>query len=178
MTAAERDILVSRVVDGVADERDWKALDELSGADAGIWRELAQAQRQHAALISAVEDSLACADGVALPNPAAHQFSARIGQAARWGGWAAAAAVAIAWMGGVRPPAQPGYMNQGNQASVVPFASAADALNAYIKKGQEEGRVISEVPDRLMIQAVPLADGKYEVYFVRQIFEKERINLY
>lgn len=173
MTSAERDILISRVVDGVADEADWKSLDSLAASEPAIWRELAQSQRQQAKLLAAVDEALARIEDVSLPNPATYQFSARISSLARWGGWAAAAAVAIAWMGGVRAPSS----SQGPLANPVsPILSASDALSAYLKKGQEEGKVISEVPNKLMIEAVPLGDGSFEVYFVRQIVEKARMD--
>lgn len=175
MTSAERDILISRVVDGVADEADWKALDSIARSEPAIWRELAQSQRQQARLLAAVDEAMARVDGVGLPNPATYQFSARVSTIARWGGWAAAAAVALAWMGGTRPG--PSRQNP-NQASLVPL-TASDAFSQYIQRGQEEGNVVSEVPDKLMIEAVPMGDGTFEVYFVRQIVERARVdNLY
>ncbi len=45
MDPLDRDLLVSRVVDGVASSADWAALDDLARTESSIWRDLAQAQR-------------------------------------------------------------------------------------------------------------------------------------
>ena len=44
-------------------------------------------------------------------------------------------------------------------------------------RGKEEGRVIGELPDRVLVNSTEAPDGKgYEVVFVRQIMEKTRVD--
>ncbi|MCC6675913.1 MAG: hypothetical protein IT436_02100 [Phycisphaerales bacterium] len=175
----ERDLLISRVVDCRASAEDWSALDRLARGDDSVWRELARAQREHALLSGAVLDEVASADSVGLPehHAASFRLTSRIRAAGAWGGWAAAAAVALAWMGGLPAggPGQPGAA--GNQASVLPFSNASDALNAYLDLGKKDGRVIQQLPGKVLLDdPQPAADGQgYEVIFIRQIVERERV---
>lgn len=186
----DRDLLISRVVDGVARDADWKALDTIAFDDQSVWRDLAQAQRQQACLAQAVEESIASSSMIELPDeaPALH-FPSR--QQAwwirRWAGWVAAAVLGVAWVSSVRlgtNQVTPG----GNGPNIADLGggvvekgsrlvkNAADALNAYFDKGAEEKRVLGEMPTKVLLQTRPAADGKgYEVYFVRQIVERVEV---
>src|SRR5262245_17870832 len=94
------DMLISRVVDGVAEKADWEALDALGAADATVWRELAQAQRAEQLLRCAAGREVAVAEHVALPPVASeeseHRLKFRLRRVSSWGGWAAAALVTFA----------------------------------------------------------------------------------
>lgn len=177
--ALQRDLLISRVVDGRAASEDWAALDQLAETDAAVWRDLAQAQRDHALLTGAVLAEVSTADHVAIAahESPSYKLSARLRTAAVWGGWAAAAAVALAWMGGL--PARQDSGARGVEAGLgAPIIqNASDALAAYLDKGKQEGRVIEQLPGKVLIEDPRLtADGQgYEVIYLRQIVERERV---
>lgn len=174
----DRDLLISRVVDCRASAGDWAELDRMAKSDDSVWRELARAQREHALLAGAVMDEVMKADSVAIPehHAASYKLASRIRSAGAWGGWAAAAAVALAWMGGL-PAGDTGAGLPSNQASLAPFGSASDALNAYLDLGKKDGRVIQQLPGKVLVDDPrPAADGQgYEVIFIRQIVERERV---
>jgi hypothetical protein len=91
-----------------------------------------------------------------------------------WGGWAAAAALGLAYLGGFVPRA-PEF--SGNQASLGPtFHTPEQALAAYYEQGQKLGTVVGEVPQKVLLQSNPVEGGQgYEVVFVRQIVERARV---
>src|SRR5258708_31938854 len=99
---SKQDILISRVVDGVARPEDWDALEQMGAADSSVWRELAQAQRAEQVLKSAACEAVAVVDYVELPPVgmvhAEHRLKFRAGRVASWGGWAAAAAMKLAFL--------------------------------------------------------------------------------
>jgi hypothetical protein len=113
-----------------------------------------------------------------------------------WAGWAAAAAIGLAWLGlpgtgfsgkqntGDVPTGQTqsGRTQPGQTAGLGTgvVQTASDALQAYLNKGQENGQVIGQVPGKLLLEAKPLGEGKgYEVLYLRQILEKTTVpNLY
>jgi len=203
----DRDLLISRVVDGVAGDADWSALDVLARADSAIWRDLAQAQRCNSDLTHAVNMAIVGADSVQLLDESVYpvvgstsrgtgggsfdlqsRAQSRFNAMARWTGWAAAAALALAWVSGIRT----GNLEAGTHGLVNPPSSlataspslpesASDLLQRYLRQGQESGQVVAEMPSKLMLEAIPMDDksGGYEVYFVRQIVERTRVpNLY
>lgn len=69
-------------------------------------------------------------------------------------------------------PAAPG--GSGGGAAAVPASlSAADALDLYLERGRDEGVVLEERPDLLMLDSRPTPDGRgYEVVYLRQILER------
>lgn len=204
MDPLDRDLLVSRVVDGVASSADWAALDDLARTESSIWRDLAQAQRCNTELTRAVRAAIAGAERVTVSGLAeigardvgyAGSFDIqshaqnRFNAMARWTGWAAAAALALAWVSGVRTGNPSGGTSRsdgpvGAEATLNPFpgsASASEILAEYLRRGQASGDVLAEVPSKMMLEAIPMDDqaGGYEVYFVRQIVERTRVpNLY
>ena len=181
----DRDLLISRVVDGTARDADWKSLDLLAAADQGVWRELALAQRQQSCLMRAVESSIASSSTIDLPDeaPALH-FPSRqqTWWIRRWAGWVAAAVLGVAWISSGRlgtnqptltdPPIAADLSGPGSRL----VKNAADALSAYFDKGAEEKRVLGEMPTKVLLQTRPAADGQgYEIFFVRQIVERVEV---
>lgn len=179
MSSDDRDILISRVIDGIARDHDWGALDKIAEADPAVWRELALAQRQNAELAGAVGRAVSVADDVEIDGREAPVVIARIGGLSRWGGWAAAAALALAWIGGSRlgAPQGPGSTRDPVQRAALLPVSAAEALQAYLSKGADEGLVLGEMPTKVMLDAVPVGqdDGHTDVYYIRQIIERVRV---
>lgn len=182
MTSQQRDILISRVVDGTALEHDWAALETMGERDPALWRELAQSQRQHAALSSLVAEAAHTAEGIDLEIPEAH-IVGRLAGVARWGGWAAAATIAVAWLGGLRNAhngADTAGLNPipGLSSSQPSLDTPADALKAYFERGARDGSVLGQMPAKVVLQAIPAPDGKggYDVTYIRQIVEHARID--
>jgi hypothetical protein len=169
------DILITRVVDGVAAPADWDSLEALAAADPAVWRELAQAQRAEQLLKGAVAEAVAPAARVELPTVIAKVgedgFRLRLRRVGTWGGWAAAAMVTLAFFGKPSP-------SQISPQSAGLFPISSDqALQQYIDQGKKEGRVIGELPDRVLMDASQAQDGKgYTVVFVRQIMERTKVD--
>lgn len=202
MDPLDRDLLISRVIDGTASDSDWSAMDLIARTDSAIWRDLAQAQRCNADLTHAVHAAIAGAERVSLVDstpvlrlgdaePTSFDIQrhaqSRFNSLARWTGWAAAATLALAWISGSRT-GNPGVVAKDPSASqqagvgtnLLPD-SASELLAEYLRRGQASGDVVAEVPSKMMLEAIPMDDkaGGYEVYYVRQIVERTRVpNLY
>lgn len=173
----DRDTLINRVVDDEATGSDWEALKVIAAHDATLWRELAEAQHAHAELCAAVASATDLVEAIDAPASEAQRwrFAARVRTATTWGGWAAAAAVVIAWMGGINEGVRPSG-DQPNQASLLPVGTArtpADALQQYLDLGRASGDVVGEMPDVLLVGSTPNPAGRgYEIVFIRQIVER------
>lgn len=166
------DVLIGRVVDAEATPADWGELEHLAKGDGSLWQRLAQAQRAHARLERAVEDEIAIAELVELPEPPSVIASFR-SRWQTWGGWAAAAALALAWLGAgngplaFRPAGGPG----GNTAGLAP--SLDGMWQQYIDSGKQNDRVINEMPLQL-VDSRELEGGRgYEMIYVRPVLEKK-----
>ena len=183
MTPEDRDVLFSRVIDGEATPEDWTALRALAAEDPSAWAELAAMQQDQAGLSAAVAEAIATAERVALPvhEHLSRRMTHRLRVVGGWGGWAAAAAIVLAWatgMTGVQPgPAttQPGggAMSAGIGPNFYEVSEPDDALELYLNKGLEDGRVIAEMPAKILLEARPNPAGEgYEVMYYRQILER------
>ncbi|MBY0111451.1 MAG: hypothetical protein K2Y21_01415 [Phycisphaerales bacterium] len=178
--APDREVLISRVVDGVAGPSDWVEIDMISAADQNVWREIAQAQRDKQLLDFAVGRATATADRIDLPEPAPLVIirRARIGMA-QWTGWAAAAVMAVAML------VVPNWNNNTNTAGVPSILPTFDqppttpdqALENYLSTGKQTGRVVRQLPDFVVLDSAPAADGSgYDIIYLRQIVERARVD--
>lgn len=179
------DLLISRVVDGVAGPRDWTAIERTAATDPGIWREVALAQRDHAELVAVVGRATSRAEGLDLPASANYPLHARpaFGRVGTYLGWAAAAAFAVLLYRGAppqqvtptgRPQAASLFVNDTSPA----VASPAEALDLYVTRGQQTGRVIAELPEKILVKATPVSDDdgdRLEVVYIRQIVERTTV---
>ncbi|GIK20322.1 MAG: hypothetical protein DYG93_05250 [Leptolyngbya sp. PLA2] len=176
MSGADRDILISRALDGEATPEDWSAFRAMADRDPAIWRELAEAQQDRAELAAAVAHAVAVADDVSAPieEHLSERLTFRIRTVAAWGGWALAAGLALAAFIG---PRQARHGTDGQNASLVPglvrINTPQDALDAYYNRGQADGTVLGELPERIVLQTTPVENG-LEVIYVRQIVERLR----
>jgi hypothetical protein len=174
MSELDRDILISRVADGAASDAEWERFRCMAEREPSLWRELAETQRCAAELTAAVGAAVAAADGVEAPTEAlmAARFSERLGKIGRWGGWAAAAALALAWATGLPKSGTETASLTGGTLVRTP----QDALDYYLDRGQKEGTVLGEAPEHVLIDATPCSDGQgYDVFFMRQIVERTRV---
>ena len=162
----DRDILISRVVDDEASPEDWAQLKALAAEDSAIWRDLFETQRTHAELSSAVEQQISVAEYIDAPvqDHLTIQLTDRVRRGLSWAGWAAAAAVVLAWVG-IGPIAG----EPENVAQLTP----TDYLQRYLEKGREEGLVQGEAPTKTLLSAEPAPEGNgYVVIYLRQIVER------
>lgn len=177
MTGIDRDILMTRVLDGEATPEDWAAFRALASRDQSVWADLADLQQDRAELAGALAEAIAVADRVDAPI-AAHageRFNARLRAGVAWLGWAAAATIAVgAFTGrlGLGPDATPG----AQEAGLFPISSPEDALQVYFDKGQETGSVLGEMPERVLLTSQPLPDGSgFTVVYLRQFVECQQV---
>lgn len=174
------EVLITRVTDGEASARDWAEVERLAERDPAMWRRLAEAQRAHAILSRAVEDSIAASELVELPAGEPTGVLATIGRVREYGGWALAAMLAIAFigvrLGGVPggSPTGPGGVLTSGMTIPVSSMTPEHAWANYIDAGTRSGQVLGEMPS-VLVEARPLgADGtQYEVIVLKRVFAKE-----
>lgn len=179
MTGVDRDVLITRVLDGEATPEDWAAFRAMAEREPAVWGDLAGAQQDRAELAGALAEAIAVADRVEAPIEvhAGERLRARFRTGAAWLGWAAAAAMALGAFSGRLPGADRGLAAGGaQQAGLFPISTPEDALRLYLDKGQQAGSVLYEVPERVMISSTPAPDGRgYTVVYLRQIVERQRV---
>lgn len=175
----DKDILIGRVVDQEATDADWRALHEQAEQDPSIWRELAQAQRDHAELGAELEGALACADTVEIPGHEhySRSLTERIRVVTTWSGWVAAAVMLLAWTGVLGPAPQESSETGAQRGEFVPIPAGKPeaALDYYLDEGRKMGSVVGEVPERVVLDVVLDGDGAGHgatVIYLRQIVER------
>lgn len=180
MTGVDRDILITRVLDGEATPEDWAAFRAMAARDQAVWADLADAQQDRADLAAAVAEAISVADRVEAPvhQLAGERLNARIRTGVAWLGWAAAAAVAVVgFTGRFGAAAGDSGSGQTQQAGLFPINSPEDAMKLYLDKGQESGSVLGELPERVLLGSTPAADGNgYTVMYLRQIVERHHVD--
>jgi hypothetical protein len=182
--AEARDVLVTRIVDGRAMPEDWQALRTLAGQEPTVWADLAETQAQHERLTVAVESAIDAAYGIDLPEADDQPTHAGVGRrmalVQAWGGWAAAAAIVLVWVTGVRvnepSPVQTGGFSGPPVVRNAGPGTAAEALDRYVSLGRDEGTVISALPDEVVLETRALGDGTAEVLYLRQILERRIVD--
>lgn len=176
---AREEVLIGRVTDAEASPSDWAELEVIAVRDPAVWQRLAQAQRAHARLESAVEDRIALSELVDIPRGTMGSVRVFTVRWREYAGWAAAAVVALTWFGiGRNSASTSAPVHGGNemQAGLFPVVSKPisfdDARAQYVKTGRESGRVLMELPS-IYVDAskVPHADTK-AFYVVRPFLER------
>lgn len=172
-----RDMLISQIIDAEGDGSAWNQFTQLAASDPAAWRELAQAQRDHAALSHTLTRAVAAADVVELPAPGIAGRMHHAARLSRTAGWAVAAALALAWFGSQFAPVRPNAENiAGLPPNTFQLNTPQDALAAYQQLGRRSGSVLGEVPDRVIVEYKPLASGDgFEVVFLRQFMERAEV---
>lgn len=90
-----------------------------------------------------------------------------------WAGWLAACVV-LAWVvaGSAPTPETIPATTQQTGADVVPsLHEPSEYLDRYVASGRETGRVIDELPTKVLLQS-RRTDAGYELVYVRQILER------
>jgi hypothetical protein len=189
MTMHDYDRLINRVVDQEASEADWKALHTLAEADPQVWRELAQAQREHAAMSAAVERELACADRVEVAGHEHYSVSLteRFRVVTTWSGWVAAAVLALAWGGLVDLGTWTGRPESGSSASIgpapgmvtIPANDPSQAYDLFITEGRRQGLVLGELPGSVIdVEVDANGNATSMIYLLQVAVKKDVDNLY
>ncbi len=98
----EIDLLITRIVDAAAGDRDWAAFRALAATDESLWQRLAEAQAQQQQLARALTPALEAADATPLPVVVREEAPGPRGviRWPAWAGWAVAALVALMWWTG------------------------------------------------------------------------------
>ena len=175
MSAERVDQLLSLIVQGDAGEPQWADWQRHAEADPTLWRRLALAQRDQAELCGAVNTLIALADDVPLPQPAAEGVLARIGIGAmRWSGWAVAAVLALVALPIGRAPAPAPPAVDGALSTATPARSLEDVWDQYIDQGRREGRVLGELPARILLDSRRVSDG-YQLLYLRPVLETRQV---
>ncbi len=178
----DRDVLVSRVVDGRASGEDWAALRRLAAREPEVWDEIEAFGSMHSSMCAAVDVELARCAAVDLDAPEHEVFHQRVRIARSWGGWLVAAAVLLAWS--LNLPMQPSSSMTATSSigpdlgsSYIRVDEPVDALRAYVNRGREAGTVVGLVPDVQVLETRSAPDGSgLEVLLVRQIIERQRVD--
>ena len=154
MDRNDPELLISRIVDGEATPGDWSAFRLQADRDQALWRALAEAQRTQSELSDEVSAAVAVAGRIDVPvhTEMVRRLSDRIRIVGMWGGWLAAACVALMW---ARGPRQEGSLGTPTQANLTPV----QMLQSYLDKGQEQGKVLGEMPEKVLVRAVPVTDS-------------------
>jgi hypothetical protein len=174
----DRDLLFSRIVDGRASDREWRAFESLAAREPSAWRDLACAHRDQRFLEQFVGSAGDAADAIDLRGGRCETITDRGRRVATWGGWAIAATLALAYLG-VIPSARTANPGSAlNQASLLPASlTPEEAYQAYMNKGFEAGRVLGELPDKVLVSTSRAENGEgIDIVFVRQIVERTRVN--
>jgi len=184
----ERDVLISRVIDGAASAQDWATFRGVAAHDPSIWSELGETQSLHESVSMSVADELGFVDQIELPGGAMDDqpLRARLDLVSRWGGWAAAAAILLVWFFGSPMLNRQSDLSDGDQANLIPNFGSSNpmldkarpdqAFGQYIAAGQQSGQVVGEMPEQIVIETRPMPDGTIEVLYLRQIIERQIID--
>lgn len=165
------DALLERLADGEATPADWAAFHGAAAAEPSLWQDLAQAQRSYAEFSAEVRAAVAVAERVEAPADLhmTEGLSRRIRIVGSWGGWAAAAAVLLAWSLGLTPwsggSKNAGFVN-------VPPPTPEQAFQTYLDTGKQAGLVVEEVPGKVMVETRETPGGQIEVIYLRQVMER------
>ncbi len=184
-----RDLLISRVIDGRASADDWDRFRKLAAYEPAIWCELADTQHQHESVREELMSAISMADSVELPGGMIDNQDTRrrMSLASKWGGWAVAAALVLAWSLGTPGVQIRGENPEGTQVAGLPGAGLMNgiglkdaapeqAFEQYLSAGQQQGRVIAEMPEQVVVETNPQPDGSIEVVYLRQIIERRVVD--
>lgn len=176
MPGVEREeILIGRVVDAEAGPEDWRELEAIGARDPFVWRRLADAQRDHDGLRAA----FACAaaptvEAVEAPAHVAQEAGAMMVRLRCWSGWGAAACLGAALLSVTGAVPGLSARHGGQVAGLSAPLTMDEAMDSYLKAGEESGRVVTQLP-KTVIECVESPAGGFEVVFVRQILERATV---
>lgn len=188
-----RERLITRLTDNVASSRDWSELAVAARTDATIFADLADTRRMVETLSAEVEARVAVAEAVELEHDDEPELRIEGGSGgggrddagqpalpARWKmGWAVAAALAL--VTGWQFVAANGRVSATGKepiqaAGILNVTTPEKALDAYYELGKKAGVVVTELPQRYVLESRSLPDGRQEVLYLRQVLERSIVN--
>lgn len=182
MNETRTNTLIDRIAAQEADQTSFREFETAARDQPELWERLARSLRDELDLRSAMHASehgvradaeiRAAIDGSALRSRNRKpQFQFRM-----WSGWAAAAVIVLTWatLTMSTGSGEPEH-NAAPTGMRLISLTADDAFEQYLEIGHNEGRVIGELPAR-MIEFESGDDGSVVVYYVRQLLERERID--
>jgi hypothetical protein len=179
---APRDALITRLLDGRAASADWRALRAQTTSDPQMWIELIDISELGEGLGQAVKAAQDQAARVELPTPATaitHEPGrthtpnhARTRRADRLG-WLVAVLLGVGLVTlAVKPRLGTDALSGQARPAAAGFATADEAMNTYLELGKAQGRVVGEVPQRIILESRALPTGGREVLYIRQLIER------
>jgi hypothetical protein len=185
-----RERLITRLTDNVASSRDWSELAVAARTDATIFADLADTRRMAETLSAGVEARVAVAEAIELDDADEPVLRLTGGDGlggamrpalpARWKmGWAVAAALAL--VTGWQFVAANGRVSATGRepiqaAGIWNVSTPEKALDAYYELGKKAGVVVTELPQRYVLESRTLPDGRQEVLYLRQVLERSIVN--
>lgn len=186
----DRDLLITRLVDGRAGSRGWRTFKVTLPADGRLIDDIIDTASDQEALQEAMQEALAphlarsaamsLADARStgpqpLTLPAAVNPTRSTGKVASKAGWAVAACLGLMLLGViVRQTAGPLGGPAGSSSAPIQQAAGIGAglglgsmnseqlINQYVQVGQQEGKVVSMLPQFIVLESRPVtgSDGK------------------
>jgi len=179
MNQIERELTISRMIEDELDEPSWQQFVTNAQTEPTMWRDAVEAFRDQSALSRLMDAAEVTANTVDAPVSMIdeHVHHPRPRFAASWAGWAVAAMVFLAWsFQGIAPGISGSGSGNSNNAGVglANWKPTPDqAWNAYLEQGQEEQRVIGEMPSLIVVQTrQDEATGGIEIVYLRQVMER------
>ncbi len=176
MSNQPEEVLIHRAIELTASAADWADLDAAALRDPAVLQRLASALQDEGDLRRGVEERLAAAERVALPQAKAR----RLPRAPAWLGWAAAAALALIWSasGFLDEPAKHAspLRDAGSPAPERGPALAGDGVLSLDDLRLVSNDTLGELPS-MMLETRPAADGRgYEVIRLRRTLERLHVD--
>jgi hypothetical protein len=194
----DRDLLVSRLLDGQGKARDWAALRKTVATDPTAWEDLIDSAMNNEALQSVVQgEGQSSWAGLDLEALRARAFDLPPGDRnrSRWGaaggrersdwlgqfkartkhlGWPIAAALAIGLATTLIRQRDVATTMPTNAAGIgAAFFTPEQALANYLDVGKRANRVVGQGPQMVVLETRKLPDGQgEEVLFMRPIIER------
>jgi hypothetical protein len=169
--------LIDRIAANETGGGEFAEFERLASSEPSQWERLARVLRDEVQLRAAAAEMVDAPVDMEIDRAIERSREAASGVVFRfgtWGGWAVAACVALAWIAfsALTPPPVP-PMNEQPQFALASY-TADDALEHYLWTAGQEGRIVAELPS-LMVESRPMADGRLEVYYVRQLLERDEV---
>ena len=159
----DADILIGRIVDGEGDEQDLADFERLAADDPRLWRAVALRQQDMASLSDEIDQEIAMATTLELPDFIVPRRTPRWAVALT--GWAAVLVMAVVWVAMSQPtrlenlpPAQPIHVDPTDKLTFEQH------MQQYLLAPYVMGEL-----DPIVFRVEELPDGRQAIHYVRRI---------
>lgn len=158
---SDRDVVISRIVDREDGPADWARFDELDRAGDRVTTRLLAAMRDDATLRAAMGEVMVVADRVTLGS----RPLVRMRGLVHWGGWMAAAILALVWM------ATDPRLQQAPEGVLLEPTARTESVDVP-HSAQPASEVVRELPNVMMeTRPIPGSD-RVEIVYLRRVIER------